>query len=205
MIDVKDASSTLLYVPEGLLVGRLLSCGKSIKNKEATLNYCLLLHLQFPDMHSLYFMLSNGSYCHILADKIIFTDHKTIEQVPEMNHRNNNLLNAFFFIALLTILAVFSFLYLKQNAPVEFIIVLFPLCIFGLVYLILNRDLSTTQCIDRKFIKKVSIKIREMGYTTVSFVFETNTGETLRKHIRVYDTPDQEQKALTILKEEGLI
>jgi hypothetical protein len=156
-------------------------------------------------MQSKYFMLSKGTYCHVLSDKIIFTNNKVIEEMPVMHHRNNNRLNALFISALLAIMILFTFLYIKADAPVEFIVVLFPLCIAGISYLVFNRDLSTTSSIERKYIKKIVIKIREMGYSTISIVFETANGELLRKHIKIYDTPDQEQKALQILKEEGLI
>jgi len=156
-------------------------------------------------MESKHFMLANGSYCHVLADRIIFTDNKVIENIPVMNHRNNNLQTALFIASLSAVLGIFTFLYLKKDAPVEFLIVLFPLCIIGLIYLIRNRDVSTTRSIERKFIKGVAFRSKEMGYSSLTITFETNMGETLRKRINIYDTPDQEQKASHILKEEGLI
>lgn len=156
-------------------------------------------------MESKYFMLSNGSYCHVLPDKIIFTDNKIIENIPPMNHHTNNRQTGLFISCLLAVIVIFTYLYFKQDAPVEFIVVLFPLCIAGIFYLIRNRDLSTTSSIEIKYIKNVSLKLKEMGYTIISILFETNTGGTLRKRIKVYDTPDQEQKAVQILKEEGLI
>jgi hypothetical protein len=151
------------------------------------------------------FMIADGTYCHILPDKIIFGEPISIIQIPEMNHSNRNtftLLMALFYTAIISGL---SYLYFNGNFVQWLWLALSLAAIGGLYSLFLNRDASDTNCIERNLLTSVKLIKRNWGYSTIVFFFKTNKGEKLRKIVNIYDSAEFEAKAELLLKQEQLI
>src|SRR6185369_17941129 len=147
-----------------------------------------------------YFMTADGTYCHILPDKIVLGQKQEIEHMPEMDHGNRNQYTLLFVSFLLLVAGFFSFLFFTNRMVIEVYGFVLMIVTGGLYRLFLFRDTSDTLCIDRDKISSTKIVKRWMGYTTWVVFFTTNKGEKLRRLINVYDSKEYEAKAEKMIR-----
>ena len=152
-----------------------------------------------------YFMIADGTYCHILPDKIVLGQKNEIENMPEMDHNNKNKFTSLFVAFLLIVAGGFSFLFFTDRMVIEVYVGVLMIVIGGLYRLYLFRDTSDTLCIERKYITSTKIVKRFMGYTTWVIFFTTNKNEKLRRLVNVYDSKEYEARAEKLITEAGLL
>jgi len=156
-------------------------------------------------MESKKILTSDGTYCHILADKIIFGELSEIRTIPEMNHKNKNMLTFSFAFLLLLIASGFTLLYFTERMVVELWITVLFFCAIGFFRLWIFRDTSNTLCVEKKYISSTKLIKRKMGYNFWVIFFKNEAGQKLRKFVKIYDSKEYEDGAENILREEGLI
>lgn len=156
-------------------------------------------------MESRKFMIADGTYCHIIADKIVLGESVELKHVPEMNHNNKNVLTVISAVLMLLLSAGFTALYFTERMIPELWIGVLALTAFVLFRLWIFRDTSATNCVEKKYISSTKLIRREMGYAVWVIFFTTNKGQKLRRFVKLYDSKEFEDKAEKILREEGLI
>lgn len=156
-------------------------------------------------MESKKILTSDGTYCHILPDKIIFGELSEIRKIPEMDHKNKNVLTLGFAFLLLCAASGFTLLYYTERMVMELWITVLIVCSIGLFRLWIFRDTSDTLCVEKKYISSTKLIKRGMGYNIWVIFFKNNNGEKLRRFVKIYDSKEYEDKAEKILREEGLI
>ncbi|MEW6467927.1 MAG: hypothetical protein AB1458_03335 [Bacteroidota bacterium] len=151
------------------------------------------------------FMMADGTYCHILADKVVFGLPSELTGTPHMSHKNRNRFTVLAITGLLILAVAFSLLYFTDRMVQGLWIFVLMIAALGIYRLWLFRDASDTPCIERKYISSTKLIKRSMGYTTWVIFFATEKGEKLRRFIQVYDSKEFEEKAEKLLREENLI
>jgi|ERR1051326_75303 hypothetical protein len=156
-------------------------------------------------MEENFFIIADGTYCHILPDKVVLHQPPEPGRIPEMDHRNRNLQSALFAALFLSIAGFFSWLFFTDRMiPGLYIFVL--LVMAGALYrTFLFRDTSSTEVIERKYITSTKIVRRFMGYTTWVIFFTTDRGEKLRRMVDLYDSQQMEEKAEKVIRASGLL
>src|SRR5688572_21008319 len=101
-------------------------------------------------MESKKFMISDGTYCHILDDKIIFGEPASIINIPEMDHKNRRPVTLISATALLALAGLFTYGYLIEQVITELWITVMALVFIGLFRTWIFRDTSSTPCIEKK-------------------------------------------------------
>jgi hypothetical protein len=151
------------------------------------------------------FMQADGTYCHILNDKIVFGQPTELNILPEMSHKNRNAFSLLMLTMYLFFIGIFSYLQFTGNFIDWLWLVIVLACVGGGVSLYLNRSNSFTDCIDRQFLKEVVWIKRNWGHSAVVFYFITKNGQKLRKVVNVYDSKEYEQAAENALKSANFI
>jgi hypothetical protein len=152
-----------------------------------------------------YFMISDGTYCHLLPDKIVLGQKAEIEFIPEMKHDNRRMKFMLIIGVLLLVAAGFTALYFLDRMIIELLVFVWMVVIMSGYRLYLMRDSSDTEMIEKKYISSTKLVKRFMGYTTWVIFFTTQHGEKLRRFVHIYDSRDHEARAERLLKEEGFI
>ena len=165
----------------------------------------MFLTLRANKMESKKFLTADGTYCHILPDKIIFGELSEIEKIPEMNHKNKNVFSLTSAFLIFTVAAGFTLLYSAEQMLVELWIAVLVISFIILFRLWLFRDTSNTLCVEKKYISSTKLIKHGMGYNIWVIFFKNCRGEKLRRFVKIYDSKDFEEKAEKVLREEGLI
>jgi magnesium-transporting ATPase (P-type) len=152
-----------------------------------------------------FFRLSDGDYCHILDDKLVFTSNKAIREVDEEKEKKKGVTKLGIAAVAFSIFLFFSRSVLVDifvnNKMVFVIIVLIILLVFTLAYMsIMNQQLV----IPRNEIISVELRKRGLGYSY--FLVRYNSkGKLKTKKVKLYDEPAAEQQAVDVMREAGLL
>ena len=165
----------------------------------------MFLPLCANKMESKKFLTADGTYCHILPDKIIFGELSEIEKIPEMNHSNKNVISLISAFCVVSVASGFTYLYYTEQMLVELWIAILIISFIVLFRTWLFRDTSNTLCVEKKYISSTKLIKRSMGYSMWVIFFKNEKGEKLRRFVRIYDSKEFEEKAEKVLREEGLI
>ena len=165
----------------------------------------MFLPLCANKMESKKILTSDGTYCHILPDKIIFGQLSEIEKFPKMNHKNKNVVSVISVFCILSVASGFTFLYHAGQILVELWIGVLVISFIVLFRIWIFRDTSDTLCVEKKYISSTKLIKRGMGYNIWVIFFKNVNGEKLRKFVKIYDSKEYEDKAEKILRKEGLI
>jgi hypothetical protein len=152
-----------------------------------------------------YFMISNGTYCHILPDRIVIGQRNEIEYMPEMDQENRRMMFLSVILVLLLAGAGVTVLYFTDRMIIELLAFVWMVVIAAVYRLFLLRDSSSSELILKSSISSTKLVKRFMGYTTWVIFFTTDKGEKLRRFVKIYDSKDHEARAERILKEEGFL
>ncbi|HEY6163217.1 MAG TPA: hypothetical protein VI112_18460 [Bacteroidia bacterium] len=156
-------------------------------------------------MQENFFIIADGTYCHILPDKVVLNHPPDLGRIPEMDHRNRKMQSALFAALFLAIAAFFSFLFFTDRLMPELYIFILLVLAGALYRTFLFRDTSGTEVIERKNITSTKILRRFMGYTTWVIFFTNEKGEKLRRMVNLYDSKQMEEKAERIIRASGLL
>lgn len=157
-----------------------------------------------PETH-IFFRLSDGDYCHVLDDKLVFSAHKAIRDIDEMKEKRKGLVKLGIAAVAFGILMFFSrrvLVDIYMNAKGLFFgIVAFVISVFIFAYIgIINQKLV----ILRSEIINITYRKRGIGYSY--FLIEYNSNGKLRsKKVKLYDEPLAEQHAVNVMREAGLL
>jgi hypothetical protein len=152
-----------------------------------------------------YFLTADGTYCHLLPDKVIIGQRNEIEFMPVMDHNNRKAMH-FLVIGLLILFAAgITLMYFFDRMIPEMVAGVWMVVIAASYRLYLLRDTSSSECIEKRTIRSTKLVERFMGYTTWVIFFTTDKGEKLRRMVKIYDSKEHEARAARILKAEGFI
>ena len=151
-----------------------------------------------------YFMISDGTYCHILPDKIVLGQPSELSKIPEMIHTSRRKQYHIFILLIASVVGLFSFLFFTDRMVLEVFAGIIMIATAAIYRLWLFRDTSDTLVIDRSCISSTRIVKRKMGYTTWVIFFRSGNGEKLRRMIQLYDSIEYEARGEKIIREAGL-
>ncbi|WP_196884896.1 phosphoribosylaminoimidazolesuccinocarboxamide synthase [Aureivirga sp. CE67] len=148
-------------------------------------------------------------FCHILDDKIVFTNNNSIENLSNLS-TENNIIKSLILYALMSIL----FFYLSyESFKIEHYFSATLLGIFGLLLIIGNTQStnnSSTKIIERNRIKEIKFKKANLFITRSRFeVFFEDKNNKIKKRMILLPGSlskgmSETEKALEIMKEENL-
>ncbi len=155
------------------------------------------------DEDSKYFITENAKYCHLLPDRIVITTQPVFQELPPAIDRKNT--TALIFGGLGVAFGVFLM--------VNFFIVGFYLMglLFFLGMFFATRALaevarySTTCNISRKDIQEIRLFQPRFSFLYVIIRFRNASGKSSLRKIKFYDSIQNEDKAVRLFKEEGLL
>jgi hypothetical protein len=176
----------------------------TINDHLMTLFFKFALPMQGIPDHN-YFMISDGTYCHLLPDKVVLGQKADIEFIPEMDHNNRRARFMGIIVILFLVAAGFTAMYFFDRMIIEIVIFLWMVAIGASYRLYLLRDSSGTDRIDKNSISSTKLVKRYMGYTTWVIFFTTDKGEKLRRFVHIYDSKEHEARAERLLREEGFL
>jgi hypothetical protein len=159
--------------------------------------------VEFPEAKFNYFITADAGYCHILPENIILTKSLEFRTLPPSEDKKD-----------LTTLVLGSIgVGAGCFVMTEFFIVGFMLMatLFFIAMLAATKALvelarySAIKNIPRKNLESVEFIKPGFGYHAVIFRFRNKTGKTSMRKVKLYDSKQNEDGALALLKKEGLL
>jgi hypothetical protein len=155
------------------------------------------------DDDSKYFITEDAKYCHLLPDRIIITTQPVFQDLPQSIDRKNT--KALILGGIGVVFGCFLM--------VNFFIVGFYLMgiLFFLGMFFATKGLaevarySTILNIERKDIEALQVFQPRFAYIYVLIRFRNAEGKKSLRKIKLYDSLQNEQKAIRLLRDEGLL
>jgi len=155
------------------------------------------------DEESKYFITENAKFCHVLPDRIIITTQPVFTELPPAIDKKNTagLILGGLGVAFGCFLMVNFFIVGFDLMGVLFLLGMF----FATRALAEVARYSTILNIERKDIEEIQVFQPRFAYIYLLIRFRNAEGKSSLRKIKLYDSLQNEQKAIRLLKEEGLI
>jgi hypothetical protein len=150
-----------------------------------------------------YFITEDAKYCHLLPDRIIITTQPVFQDLPSAVDKKNTsaLVLGGIGVAFGCFLMVNFFIVGFYLMGVLFFLGMF----FATKALAEVARYSTITNIERKDIEAVQLFQPRFAYLYILIRFRSGNGKSSVRKIKLYDSLQNEEKAIRLLKKEGLI
>lgn len=149
------------------------------------------------------FALQSGLYCHIYNDLLVINDRELIEKrdlVIDMNKVSNVKTAKIVLNAAVTV-AILVMTYITGFYPLSLLLFL---TIWDLKRIKRQTlPLLKNDCIPLKNIESIKFITGKLGFHELDLLIKNDDGQVMQKTIRLYDSKNEIEKALTILNEVG--
>lgn len=149
------------------------------------------------------FLTADGTWCHILSDRIVFGQPPVIAYYPDESDKPNAFYYYLGIAGLLILSSLFTYLLTADLMIIELWTVIVTASAFGIYHLFINRDTAGIQNLLKNKIISSKHITRKTGYNKWIVTFKSSENKKLRKVVRIYDNAKLEADALEVLTAEG--
>jgi hypothetical protein len=150
-----------------------------------------------------HFMLSDGSYCHVLEDRLYIGKKEIPGTFPPQKH-GMDIVTFGLQLAALLLLGFF----ITMTVIVHYYMVTFMLSLLLLllgVSLVRTFGYTNTMVIMKADVVGVKYLHRSVGYDLFIVSYSGKNGNLRKRRLMIYDSKETSTKAIAVMKEAGLL
>jgi hypothetical protein len=149
-----------------------------------------------------HFVLSDATYCHVLADRLVIAKRDLPSSLPEPGGRPL----WFELIGLSLCAAIMAFFFVMAVLAKMYLLaaLLLALGCFSAISAARMIGFTDSKAILRSDILSVTYHRRRIGNDFFIVIYATSKGKVARRRLMIYDSEQCLQQALTVMMTEGL-